>query len=158
MWLINMIPAPYRLAAVAVLVALSAFGGYRVAKLAGERALADYKAHVAAAVAAQTSATLASEREAAKTTQETENAWFQNLDALHAHYAGRLRQQSAACGRAVPGIPEAACCTDAAAADDQSDPDAFAPAGCAEAERDAAVTTLQLLSLQDWIRKQARGE
>lgn len=160
--LINLIPIQYRIAAGLVAAALLSAGlfvaGYRMGASNGERDLADYKAAVAAQAATQAAQTIAAEREAAKKTEEVENAWFQNLDALHTHYAGRLRKQSANGGRSVPGNAEPAGRADADAADPAACSAAPAPEDCAALERNAAVTTLQLLSLQDWIRQQARGE
>lgn len=158
--LVGLIPLPWRLGA-AVIVALAALSaawahGHRVGAAETGRALDDYRASVSNAVAKRAAQTVETQSRQSKITQETDDAWHQNLNALHAYYDGRLRQRAAANGgRAVSGVSSPAGGADAAAADARSGTAASAPDPVDQLERAAAVTTLQLLELQDWVTRQA---
>lgn len=158
--LVGLIPLPWRIGA-AVVVAIAALSaawwyGHNAGAAEAGRALADYRASVSNAAAKQAAQTVETQSRQSKITQETDDAWHQNLNALHAYYDGRLRQRAAANGgRAVPGVSSPAGGADAAAADARSGSAASAPDAVDHLERAAAVTTQQLLWLQDWARRQA---
>lgn len=152
--LLNPIPWPYRVAAVAGL-ALALYGaGYLQGRLVGQRELDAYKQEVAVAAAQQATITAAKISQQKQITQETADAYAQNMDALRLLYERRLRSHPVRPG-AVPAVPGTPGVPDAGPADPGPGAgDVAAEDQCLELKRDAALTTLQLLSLQGWVQHQ----
>lgn len=115
---------------------------------------AAFVAGVAAEGAKQAAKTGAIIRDQARLTEETRNGYAQALDALHAHYAGRLRSARPG-GGPVPPADQGPGGTSRRPAD----PGPGAAESPAEAQGDdglrerCAVTTLRFLFLRDLIER-----
>lgn len=78
-----------------------------------------------------------------KVTKQVANDWAANLNALRANYDARLRKYSSSSG--VPNVPIASTGVVGNTAD---------PVVATRFEEDCTITTLQLNSLQTWIKDQ----
>lgn len=118
----------------------------------------EFAASVASAGARQEARTAAAVRNQRSITQQTETTYVQGNDAVRRLYGpGRVRKPETDPRRGeLPAIPQAAGEPDAATAN--PGPGAALPAAgedpCGALKSDAAVTTRELLFLQDWIRQQ----
>lgn len=100
--------------------------------------LDEYKANVTAIAKAQEEKTKRIVSEQQKITEETTNGWKAALDSVRASYRLRIKPSSSD----MPGISKATTGIDAI------------PADALPVAEQCAETTLQLISLQEWLRKQ----
>lgn len=152
----GLIPLPYRLLLLGALLAAGAASGYRSGAAHVQAKFNTYQAAVEAAGKAQTEKTEAAIQTQKTLTAQTETDYAKSATALRTLYGpGRVRHNNTR-RRPVPAVPGAAVIADAAPADSFTDPDGFAAQNprCLPLERDAAMTTLQLLHLQAWVAGQ----
>lgn len=117
-----------------------------------------YRTAVEAAGRAQAAKTETITQAQSVVTAQSEKTYDQGTPALRNLYGpGRVRDSNTR-RRPVSTVPDAAGIADAAPADAGSSAGSVAPdqAQCAGLESDAAVTTRQLLYLQDWVEQQGR--
>jgi hypothetical protein len=148
--LVKALPTPYMWLGFLALLAAGWGHGYLTGALHEHDQFAKYAAETEALAAVQAKKVSATISKQKSVTLEVSNAYAQSLDALHRHYAGRVRKPSGSC--ALPAIPGATGEPDAGPADIGSGPAEFASIEA------CAVTTLQLIVLQDWITEQQSVE
>lgn len=156
----GLIPWPYRLLALTLLAAALFGAGWVKGMQHGAADHAEFAARVAALGDAAEARTRATVRRQAAITTDTETTYAQgSADLRRLHGPGRLRGQAHFGGIKLPTVPISPGQSDGPTADAgpgaaESAPDTDA---CAGLRSDAAVTTRQLLFLQDWVERQAAG-
>ena len=161
--MLNQIPLLYRWLALAALVGVAMLYAAMAMHAHDSKAQAAFVAGVKAEGNKQLEHTAQIITQQKAITDETANDYAAGLIALRRDYDSKLRERAS--GRQVPAVPATACGTDAAPADNgiaaqvtsaakRTDPLSVANGDtplelCAE-------TTLQLVSLQQWIKQQAR--
>lgn len=155
----TIVPWPWRILALVALAAAIYGVGWVKGLHAGATDHAEFASRVAALGAAAEERARATVRRQADITIHTETTYAQGSDNLRRMYGpGRMRGSAHFGGVKLPSIPGSSGQPDGTTADAGSGTADPAADACAGLRSDAAVTTRQLLFLQDWVARQGAAD
>lgn len=135
------------------LVAVGLFGyGYYKGKESGQKELDLFRAQVVATARAQADVAAHVAKQQKETNDEINKGYQSELAATHAYYRGLLAH--AARSRAMPALPTTTGSTDATSSDTVPPAAVSIPLDGLHLAEDCALTTVQLVNLQEWVRRQ----
>lgn len=155
----QILPWPYRILALVAMAAALFGAGWVKGLRDGADEHAEFAAQVASLGAAAEERTRATVRRQTAITTRTETTYAQGSDNLRRlHGLGRMRGPAHFGGLKLPSIPGSSGQSDGTTADAGSGTADPAADACAGLRSDAAVTTRQLLFLQDWVARQGAAD